>query len=65
MSAEQIKGALDTAIGTTAGGTGIAVLAGWIQTGAATLAAVGGAILVGLRIYWSVKDRRNGKRGQE
>jgi len=56
------KAATDVAIGTTAGGTGVAVIFGWIQTGAATLAAVGGAILVGLRIYWSVKDRRNGKR---
>jgi hypothetical protein len=56
------KATLDTAIGVTAGGTGVSVLMDWIQTGAATVAAVGAAVLVVLRIYYTISDRRNGKR---
>jgi hypothetical protein len=56
------KTTLDVAIGATAGGTGVSVLMDWIQSGAATVAAIGGAILVLLRLYYTIQDRRNGKR---
>ena len=59
------KTTLDTAIGVTAGGTGVSIWLDWIQGGAATVAAVGGAALVLVRLAIAICDWRNGRRGQE
>jgi uncharacterized MnhB-related membrane protein len=55
-----LQKAADVAISSTALGSGVAVWLGWIQGVAATVAAVGGAVLVLAQLY--VFFRRNGKR---
>lgn len=64
MSAESQRAAIDTAIATTAGGGAVAVWMDWIQGGAATVAAVGGAILVLVRLAIAIRDWRNGKQAK-
>jgi hypothetical protein len=55
------KGMTDAAIGATASGAGLAVWMEWIQGGAATVAAVGGALLVLVRLWVAVRDLRRPK----
>lgn len=55
------KGMTDTAIGATASGAGVAVWMDWIQGGAATVAAVGGALLVLVRLWVAVRGLRRQK----
>jgi hypothetical protein len=62
VTIEHQRAAIDTAIGTTVGGTGVAVWLDWIQGGAATVAAVGGAVLVLIRLLIAWREWRNGRK---